>query len=104
MKKDKCDKECIGTIKNIKYGNHIRYLIVQYEVDGKIYELKESEITKPYEKIKLGFIPIGYKSKPLIEIKSGNPVMLESKVKVKYCSSDPSIAFLPDNDAKINWN
>ena len=104
MNKKLCDKECTGTIKDIKYGNHIRYLIVEYEVNGKNYKIKESEITKPYKKIKLGIIPIGYKSKPLIEIKSGNLVMLESKVKVRYCSSNPSIAFLPDNDAKITWD
>jgi len=103
MNKNACDKECKGTIKNIKYRNHYRLLIVQYEVDGKIYELKENEITKPYEKIKFGFITIGHKSKPLIEIKTGNPVVLNGEVKVKYCSSNPNIAFLTDNDAKLSW-
>lgn len=103
MDKKSCDKECVGIIKSFKYGNHSRRLIVQYEINGKIYELRELEINKPYKTIKLGFIPIGYKAKPLIEIKTGVPVMLGSKVKVKYNSLDPSIAFLPDNDAKITW-
>ena len=104
MNKKACDKECIGIVKDIKYREHYRLLIVQYEVDGKIYELKENEINKKYEKIKLGFLTIGYKSKPLIEIRTGSPVLLNGEVKVKYCSSNPSLAFLADNDAKISWN
>lgn len=103
MDKKTCDKECIGIIKDIEYREHYRLLIVKYEVDSKIYELKENEINKKYEKIKLGFLTIGYKSKPLIEIKTGRPVLLNGEVKVKYCSTNPNIAFLADNDALLSW-
>lgn len=103
MNKKKCDKECIGIIKKIRYANHYRRLTVQYNVDGKDYELTETEVNKPYETIKLGFIPIGHKTKPLIELKTKTSPTLGGTIKVKYCSSNPKIAFLPDNDAKINW-
>ena len=103
MKKIAYDKDGKGIIKDIKYANHSRILIVEYKVDGKTYELKEKELNKPYKIIKLGFIPIGYKCKPLIEIKSGIQVMVGSEVKIKYCASNPSKAFLIDNVGKINW-
>lgn len=78
-------------------------LVVQYEVNGTQYEIKENQVMKPYKRKKLGFIPLGYKTKSLIELKTGIARIVGNKVKVKYSSIDPNIAFLPDNDAKINW-
>lgn len=106
MNKKSCDKECMGIIKEIKLrgSNSPRVLIIEYKVDNKCYELKEQLIMKPYKKIKLGFIPIGYRTSSLIEIKTGIPAIVGNEVKVKYCSSDPNIAFLPDNNSKITWD
>lgn len=105
MKKKSCDKECTGEIKEIKLRgtDFSRVLVVEYKVDNKIYELKENLVRKPYKKIKLGFIPIGDKTKSLIEIKTGIPAIVGNEVKVRYCSTDPNIAFLPDNDSKTTW-
>lgn len=103
MTKNKCDKECIGTIKEIKLkgSDFPRVLVVEYKVNNRVYELKENLVMKKDKNIKLGFIPIGYKTKSLIEIKTGIPAIAGNKIKVKYCSTDPNIAFLPDNDSKI---
>lgn len=106
MTKNKCDKECMGLIKEVKLkgSDFPRVLIVEFKVDNKSYELKENLVMKPYEKKKLGFIPIGYKTKSLIEMKTGTPAIVGNEVKVKYCSSDPNVAFLPDNDSKTTWD
>ena len=105
MNKKTCDKECVGIIKDIiiKGCDFPEVLVVQYEVNKIQYEIKENLVMKPYEKKKIGFIPIGYTLKSLIEIKTGIPAIVGNNVKVKYCSSDPSIAFLPDNDSEITY-
>ena len=105
MNKKSCDKECKGIIKEIRTKGHeyAPMIIVEYKIDNKTYELKESLIHRPYEKKKLGFIPIGYKTKSLIEIRTGTPAIVGNEVKIRYCSSEPNVAFLPDNDSKINW-
>lgn len=103
MKKKNCDKECMGIVKNIeiKGMDFPSVLTIQYEVKGKEYEIKEKMVMKVSEKKKVAFITLGYKTKSLIEIRTGIPLNVGSEVKVKYCSSDPSIAFLPDNDDSI---
>lgn len=105
MTKKQCDKECIGIIKEIKLkgSDFPRVLVVEYKIDNKSYELKENLVMKKDKNMKLGFIPIGYKTKSLIEIKTGIPAIVGNEVKVRYCSTDPNIAFLPDNDSKTSW-
>ena len=56
------------------------------------------------QKIKLGFIPIGYKTKSLIEINTGIEAVVGNEVNVKYNSENPNESYLTDNDAKISWN
>lgn len=106
MRKKDCTESCYGTIHEIKRrGKDVSdVLVVRYEVDGKQYLLKEPIVDKLYEKIKIGFLPIGYRAKPLIAIKTGIPVMVGNQVKVNYQPEHPENAFLPDNDAKISWN
>lgn len=106
MKKSKCDKECTGIIKDIKLRgtDFPRVIVVEYKVSNKAFELKENLVMKKDKNIKLGFIPIGYKIKSLIEIKTGIPAIAGNKIKVKYCSTEPNIAFLPDNDSKTTWH
>ena len=102
MKNNNYDSECIGKIKEIKVKglDYPSTIIVNYEVDNKTYEIKENLVLKKNITKKISFIPIGYTTKRLIELKSGVPAKVGNSVKVKYCSSDPSKAFLPDNDSK----
>lgn len=104
MQKNDCTEICRGIIKEIKIKgiDFPSKIIVEFEVGGKIYEINENLVLKP-QKIKLGFIPIGYKTKSLIEIKTGIKAIVGNEVKVKYNSADPNQAYLPDNDAKITW-
>ena len=105
MQKNNCTEICKGIIKEVK--NHgIDYaptITVEYIVNRNSYELKEILVNKPYEKIKLGFIPIGYKTKSLIEIKTGVQTIAGNEVRVKYNPNNPREAYLLDNDSKVNW-
>jgi len=105
MNKKICDKECDGIIKEINVRGQAfpSVIIVKYEVFNQMFELKENLVMKKHKIIKLGFIPIGYKTKSLIEIKTGIPAVVGNNVKVRYCSENPKKAYLLDNDAKITW-
>lgn len=104
MQKNNCTEMCKGIIKEIKI-NGIDFpseIIVNFEVDGKKYEIKENLVTKPH-KIKLGFIPIGYKSKSLIEINTGIKATVGNAVNVKYNINNPNEAYLLDNNSSVTW-
>lgn len=105
MNKKNCICDTNGVVKklNVQGLEFSTKVTVEYEVEGQKYEITESLAMKP-KIIKLGFIPIGYKTKSLIEIKTGIEVIVGNKVNVKYNSTNPSQAYLPDNDAKISWN
>lgn len=81
MKKENCTESCKGIIieNKVRSSNNSNLLTVEYEVSGKKYQLKEQQIMKPYKKIKLGFIPIGYKTKSLIEINTGVSTVLGTR-------------------------
>lgn len=105
MQKNNCTETCKGVIKEIKikgidFPNEI---IVEFEVSGKNYEIRENLVMKP-QKIKLGFIPIGYKTKSLIEINTGIEAIVGNEVNVKYNPENANESYLPDNDSKITWN
>ena len=103
MNKDKCTKEGNGIIKELKIKglDFPSVITVEYEVNGSIYELKENLVFKRNKTIKLGFIPVGYKTKSLIELRTGVPATVGNQVKVKYDEENPRKAYLPDNDSKI---
>ncbi len=105
MQKSNCTEICKGIIKEVKTRgiDYSPTITVEYIVDGNSYELNEALVNKPYEKIKLGFIPIGYKTKSLIEIKTGVQTISGNEVRVKYNPSNPGEAYLLDNDSKVNW-
>ncbi len=105
MKKENCTESCKGIIieNKVRSSNNSNLLTVEYEVSGKKYQLKEQQIMKPYKKIKLGFIPIGYKTKSLIKINTGVSTAPGNKVTVKYNKENPQEAYLKDNNSKITW-
>lgn len=105
MNKNECTEECNGIIKElrIKGLGFPSVITVEYEVNGKNYELKESLVFKKNKNIKLGFLPVGYKTKSLIELRSGLPATVGNSVKVKYNVENPQKAYLPDNDSRITW-
>lgn len=105
MQKNNCTETCKGVIKEIKIKgiDFPSEIIVEFEVSGKKYEIRENLVMKS-QKIKLGFIPIGYKTKSLIEINTGIEAVVGNEVNVKYNSENPNESYLTDNDAKISWN
>ncbi len=104
MKKSNCTEMCTGIIKEIKTKgiDFPSEIIVNFKVGKKSYEINENLVMKP-QKIKLGFIPIGYKTKSLIEINTGIKTISGNEVRVKYNSKNPQEAYLPDNDAEVTW-
>lgn len=105
MQKNNCTETCKGVIKEIKIKgiDFPSEIIVNFEVDGKKYEIIENLVMKP-QKVKLGFIPIGYKTKSLIEINTGIEAVVGNEVNVKYNPENPNESYLPDNDSKTTWN
>ena len=105
MKKENCTESCKGIIieNKVRSRTNSNLLTVEYEVSGKKHQLKEQQIMKPYKKIKLGFIPIGYKARSLIEINTGISTTPGNKVTVKYNKEKPQEAYLKDNNSKITW-
>ncbi len=104
MKKTNCTKTCKGLIKEIKIMglDFPSKIIVEFKVDGKKYEITENLVMKP-QKVKLGFIPIGFKSKSLIEINTGISAVVGNEVNVKYNVNNPTEAYLLDNDSSVTW-
>lgn len=106
MDKKNYDKETIGVIKKIK-NNGIDFpssIVVEYTVDGKKYVLNENLIMKRNKKYVFGFIPIGYTTKSLIELRTGVKAIVGNNVKIKYDTSNPQNAYLVDNVGKVTWN
>lgn len=105
MQKNNCTETCKGVIKEIKIKgiDFPSEIIVEFEVSGKKYEIRENLVMKP-QKIKLGFIPIGYKTKSLIEINTGIEAVVGNEVNVKYNSENPNESYLLDNGSKTTWN
>jgi len=86
-----------GTVINLKSKGlqHPTIITVKYVVDSVDYELKESVKLKN-EFIKIGFIPIGHKLKPVINTRIG------SRLTVAYDPNSPDNAYLIDNKGVIN--
>lgn len=93
-----CTDTTFGTIKSLKIKGHDfpTLITVEYQVDGKSFEITESLKLKS-EKIKLGFLPVGQKRVSVI----GN-IEVGSSVKVNYNPSNPLEAFITDNIGKAN--
>ena len=106
MNHKKCNKECIGIIKELRIRgiDFPTSILVEYEVDGKKYTLRERLIMKPDKKYYLGFIPIGCKTKSVIEMRTGIETRVGNKVNVKYEDSNPDNAYLVDNVGKVSWD
>lgn len=96
-KKKQC-AETQGVIVEIK-SRGIDYptmLAVQYNVFGKVYEIKEA-IKFRSETIKAGPLPVGQKKVPVL----GN-VGIGNKVTICYDPNDPKSAHIKENTGKIN--
>lgn len=106
MNKKSCNKKCNGIIKEIviKGINFPTIICVEYRVDDKIYELGENFTMKKEKNIVVKFIPICYKTKSLIEIKTGIKAITVNKVNIKYEESNPNNVYLTDNVGKVTWN
>ena len=95
--RERCTADAVGTIVQLKTRGRIstsNRIIVVYEVNGGTYELREFTTMKN-EAIKLGFLPIGQRKKPIM-----GDVSVGSKVRVKYNPDNPAEAYLPDNIKK----
>lgn len=106
MNQKKCDKECVGIIRELKIKglDFPTVISVEYTVDGKKYVLNENLIMKRDKKYVLGFIPIRYTTKSLIELRTGVKAIAGNNVKIKYDSSNPQNAYLVDNVGKVTWD
>lgn len=104
MKKSNCLETCRGIIKEIKIKgiDFPSEIVIEFEVNGRIYEINENLVMKP-QKRKLGFIPIGYKTKSLIEVNTGISARVGKNVNIKYNVNPPNEAYLPDNDSNVTW-
>ena len=104
MQKNNCTEMCKDIIKEIKIKDidFPSEIIVNFEVDGKKYEINK-KISYETTKIKLGFIPIRYKSKSLIEINTGIKAAAGNVVNVKYNINNPNEAYLLDNNSSVTW-
>ena len=102
----KFNKECLGIIKELKVKGleFPTKVVVEYNVNNKKYVLEEKLVMKKDKQVVLGFIPIGYKTKSLIKIRTGIKAIEGNSVKVKYEESNPSNAYLVDNVGKATWN
>lgn len=89
---------CQGTIVDVKaYGSDCPpRIIVRYQVDGTDYEIKEPVLMKA-EKIKLGPIPVGVRSTPVLPGTS-----IGDRVEVRYDPDKPSKAFIEGNQGTLH--
>lgn len=103
MTKNDCTEQCKGVIKEFKTQglDFPRQIIVEFEVGGQLYTIRENLVMRPINTIKLGFIPIASTTKSLIEITTGVPAVVGNTVNVRYCPDNPKVAYLPDNDSTI---
>lgn len=69
---------------------------VEYQVNGITYEVTES-IKLESETVKLGFLPIGQKKKPVM-----GATKVGSLASISYNPQNPSEAFITHNVGKIN--
>lgn len=104
LKKRRCTREETGTIIGLKIHGleSPTTVVVQYTTwdpkshADRTYEIRES-LKLRSEAIKLGPIPIGQRSIPVM----GN-TRVGTKVRVLYDPNDPSKAYLPDNEGHRN--
>ena len=90
-----CTGRTIGTVVRLHSANSMTAATVEYEVDGKTYQIEETLIYK-HRAIKLGFLPIGMISEPLM-----GPAKKGSKVYISYNPENPQIAFMTLNTRKF---
>ncbi len=93
-----CTQTIYGHVKELKVkGQDFPIMItVEYHVAGNNYVVTESLKLKS-EKIKLGFLPVGQKSVPIMgDTAVGNSAM------VSYNPDDPREAFITRNVGKAN--
>lgn len=86
-----CTGETMGTVVDLCFGSSATAAVVEYEVDGKTYQIKETLIYK-HRAIKIGFLPIGMVSEPVM-----GSAQKGAKVQISYKPENPQIAFLTLN-------
>ena len=106
MRKKNFNNVCYGVIKELKV-NGIDFptrIVVEYEVDNQKYTLVENLVMVRERNILLGFLPIGYKTKSLIEVNTGKKAIVGNSIKVKYEKANPNNAYLVDNEGKLTMD
>ena len=86
-----CTASTTGKIIKRHHGSGATSATAEYFVDGKKYEIEEVLIVKS-RPIKLGFLPIGQITEPVI-----GPVSDGSEVEISYNPDKPWIAFMTGN-------
>ena len=86
-------KETNGTVIELKLKgiDSPAVVVVEYEVDGKTYTIKETLKLKS-ETIKLGFLPIGQRKVPKVKCEKGEQVI------VIYDEKKPQKGHIKGND------
>ena len=97
-RKDNCTMTVNGVVKElISQGLDRPTLItVEYQVNGTIYKVTESVKLKT-ETVKLGFLPISQKKKPVM-----GDTRVGSLAIISYNPQNPSEAFITHNTGYIN--
>lgn len=90
-------KETEGVLIRKSFGSDQKLkLHVQYTVDGQTYVCKEFLKYQKHKAIKAGFLPIGYRSIPAIEIGE-----IGSKHIILYHPNKPKKSHIKGNDGSI---
>ena len=92
VRKERCTEHCKGVVKEIRVkSNDITLIFVTYWVNGQEYELQES-LKYTGEAIKIGFLPVGQRRRPVIGLKE-----IGESIDVSYNPNNPEEAFVTDN-------
>jgi len=98
VNRNKCTASTTGIVTNKRsLGIEEPTVIsVAYEIDGIKYEIKET-IKLKNEWIKIGFLPIGQRQRPVMGV-----VKVGDVVDVSYNPDDPKKAFIINNVGKMS--
>ncbi len=94
VKKKRCTAKTAGEIVGLRrQGQNLAKIIsVEYEVEGEKYEVKESLKMKS-EWIKIGFLPIGQKKRPVM-----GDFNIGDTAEVSYNPDNPKESFITKNE------
>jgi hypothetical protein len=104
-KMDKYDIEITGEIVEIRdmgFENS-PLILVKYKVNDEIYTITEELKMVKESSVKFLFIPIGHRLISIMEKNTGIKPRPGNIVRVKYVSSNPKDAYLPENRKDFSY-